>query len=189
MRRPLAQVAKMDDPLAIRVQKLAPELFDEIFDLVFTLDDDPSVILTHDYKPPPQLQVDRASRATFAATYYPNTAFCLASVAKKSLLSRLSVASSSPCPSPPSHDPEDAHHWQPASARRRFLPGVRIPSRFRQLSLQGSQQVHERRAFQGREARCSCRGEASCHVFGDAGRRIGEEVSRVDCIAPRDELR
>ncbi|KAK4494797.1 hypothetical protein PRZ48_014153 [Zasmidium cellare] len=60
-----------------RVQNLPTELFDEIFALVFTLDEEPSTTLTKDYKPPARLQVDRASRADFATTYYSNTIFDL----------------------------------------------------------------------------------------------------------------
>lgn len=55
-----------------RVQSLAPELFEHIYNLVFTADSGDKQIDEH-YKPPLQLSIDPKSRAAFAKDYFPNT--------------------------------------------------------------------------------------------------------------------
>lgn len=60
--------------LVARVQNLPPELFDEIYALTFTSTSD-TVIITKEYSPPKQLQVDHASRKLFAEHYYARTKF------------------------------------------------------------------------------------------------------------------
>lgn len=57
--------------LAAQVQHLPAELFDEIHHRVFTALPD-TIPITHSYRPPALLQVDRASRKQYAATYYGN---------------------------------------------------------------------------------------------------------------------
>ena len=61
------------------VQALPQELYDEIYDLTFTADDNATVELRRDSKPfPSLLHVDRSSRDIFAKSYYANTTFTLA---------------------------------------------------------------------------------------------------------------
>ena len=55
--------------LAACLQKLPQELYDKIYEQVFTADSKERVI-DKGYKPPAQLQVDRASREKFADSYY-----------------------------------------------------------------------------------------------------------------------
>ena len=57
------------DALAQSVQDLPPELYNMIFDLVFT-PDPTKVLITTDYKPPHLLTVNRHSRQLFASRYY-----------------------------------------------------------------------------------------------------------------------
>lgn len=59
------------DSLATKVHILPTELFDEIYDNVFTASPD-TIPITNSYRPPALLQVNRASRQDFAATYYGN---------------------------------------------------------------------------------------------------------------------
>lgn len=61
---------------AALVQSLPQELYDEIYDLTFTADDEPRVI-NKDYKPPHLLYVDRASRTKYVKSYYGNGTFML----------------------------------------------------------------------------------------------------------------
>ena len=62
--------------LATRVQGLSPELYDVIFDNVFTSPlDQGELLISKSYHLPAQLQVTRASREQFAHTYYANTTF------------------------------------------------------------------------------------------------------------------
>lgn len=62
--------------LAALVQSLPQELYDEIYDLTFTADDEPRVIYK-DYTPPHLLHVDSASRAKYARSYYGSSTFKL----------------------------------------------------------------------------------------------------------------
>lgn len=65
----------MDD-LTWRMHDLPAELFNDIKDLVFSLDTD-TVHINLDYKPPALLQVNRATREQFATAYYGKTTFYL----------------------------------------------------------------------------------------------------------------
>lgn len=56
------------------LQGLPQELYDSIYDYVFTTDAE-EVSITSDYRPPAQLQVTRASRNLFARTYYREPTF------------------------------------------------------------------------------------------------------------------
>lgn len=62
--------------LAQLIPTLPQELFDTIYGLVFASDKN-RVEVTAAYKPPVQLQVDRASRQLFASIYYGGTTFIL----------------------------------------------------------------------------------------------------------------
>lgn len=65
------------DQLPALMQRLPQEIFDNIYQLVFTAASEPRQIDKH-YRPPVQLQVDRASRKTFARIYYgDNSTFVL----------------------------------------------------------------------------------------------------------------
>ena len=57
------------DELAIRVQNLPPELYNQIYADVFVADASVQTIAWA-YKPPNRLAVDRRSRALFARSYY-----------------------------------------------------------------------------------------------------------------------
>ncbi|KAK3720993.1 hypothetical protein LTR37_003283 [Vermiconidia calcicola] len=61
--------SNMDD-LANRVQSLPPELYNHIYDDVFTSSTTTINVIGRKYKPPSALQVDRRSRFIFAMTYY-----------------------------------------------------------------------------------------------------------------------
>lgn len=52
------------------LQRVPQELYDNIFELVFTADHEVVRNITRDYKPPVQLQVSRATRELFAESYY-----------------------------------------------------------------------------------------------------------------------
>lgn len=56
--------------LATHVQSLPKELYDEIYNLVFTAKSNDRVNITPSYRPPAMLQVDSLSRSKFATSYY-----------------------------------------------------------------------------------------------------------------------
>lgn len=62
------------DTLPVLMQGLPQELYDTIYDLVFTAGQEPRYIGYREYDSPVQLQVDRASRKRFAKSYYGNGA-------------------------------------------------------------------------------------------------------------------
>lgn len=62
--------------LRAHIQNLPQELFDDIYELVFT-PTSTIVDINRDYRPPVQLQVSKASRESFADRYYGNTTFTL----------------------------------------------------------------------------------------------------------------
>lgn len=67
------------EDLAKRVQNLPPELYNLIYKFTFSFASGNRLIyrdLVSQYKPPTVLQVDRASRALAAPSYYNNTLFC-----------------------------------------------------------------------------------------------------------------
>ena len=65
------------DQLDDRVQSLPPELYNTIYDLTFTAYSiqGANVELDSSYRPPSCLQVSKASRDEFAASYYAHTIF------------------------------------------------------------------------------------------------------------------
>lgn len=63
------------DQLHDRVQSLPPELYDYVYDLTFTAFPTQHAELGSTYRPPSCLQVSKASRAKFAASYYAHTTF------------------------------------------------------------------------------------------------------------------
>jgi hypothetical protein len=58
-----------------RVQALPAELFNDIFDLVFTLPYPNEVVIDKSYRPPVQLQISQALRNEISKTYYRKTKF------------------------------------------------------------------------------------------------------------------
>lgn len=62
------------DRLSSLLHALPTELYDEIYKLTFTPRTD-KIDLTKSYRPPNELQVDRAHRAEFARKYYSTTRF------------------------------------------------------------------------------------------------------------------
>lgn len=56
-------------------QNLPPELFDDIYQLVFTIGKVNKVEITEDYKPPAILQVDRFTREVLSPEYYRKALF------------------------------------------------------------------------------------------------------------------
>lgn len=87
------------------VQSLPRELYDEIFELVFTAPSFARAVVDRDYKPPAQMQVSRATRRHYARSYYETTTFVLVAKAfverwamavpkhERALISRLAVQS------------------------------------------------------------------------------------------------
>lgn len=65
------------DYLAVRVQSLPQELYDQVYDLVFTAPVGQVVDINASYVPPAALQVNLSSRKQFANSYYGNTVFTL----------------------------------------------------------------------------------------------------------------
>lgn len=57
------------------VQGLPQELFDEVYRFTFTVSVATAIEITETYIPPKLLQVDRASRSLFAASYYARNTF------------------------------------------------------------------------------------------------------------------
>lgn len=60
--------------LAELVQDLPAELYNNILDYTLAIDEDTAVI-TKDWKPPVQLQIDRATRAEVTEKFYRDTVF------------------------------------------------------------------------------------------------------------------
>ncbi|KAK4494796.1 hypothetical protein PRZ48_014152 [Zasmidium cellare] len=73
--RPRARNYAIVDALTVHVHNIPPELFEVIFDLVFETPNAAKVHIDANYKPPAQLQVSHATRASFANAYYSNTIF------------------------------------------------------------------------------------------------------------------
>jgi hypothetical protein len=67
--------------MAERVQSLPPELFNKIYEEVFTPPNSEIVKTTLSYRPSHLLAVDSASREKYAQAYYPKTTFDLTLVA------------------------------------------------------------------------------------------------------------
>ena len=65
------------DELATRVQSLPQELYDHIFNEVFTAPSEDIVTIDRSSRPPKCLQVNRRSRELFAQSYYSNTTFSI----------------------------------------------------------------------------------------------------------------
>ena len=61
------------DHLKSRLYSLPQELFDEIFDLTFTIDKNSVTFIDASYKPPSILQVNRATRNLTSRAYYQTT--------------------------------------------------------------------------------------------------------------------
>jgi len=68
-------MAATDDSLAELVQSLPAELYTEIYQLTFTESYVKAIPITYALAPPSILQVDRASRAIGAASYYSTHIF------------------------------------------------------------------------------------------------------------------
>ncbi|KAI5363358.1 hypothetical protein Slin15195_G107440 [Septoria linicola] len=68
----MANTEGEDDALRERVQNLTPELFDMIFEFVLSINES-KIEITSQYRPPVQLQIDRASRNRVAEEYYRKT--------------------------------------------------------------------------------------------------------------------
>lgn len=66
-----------DIPLPRLVQSLPRELFDEIFDLVFTTLTSTRVTIDKDCKPPSELQVNHFTRKQFAQVYFRDVTFII----------------------------------------------------------------------------------------------------------------
>ncbi|KAF2162681.1 hypothetical protein M409DRAFT_26918 [Zasmidium cellare ATCC 36951] len=66
-----------DDTLTARIHGLPPELFEIIYNFVFTMPRPTrrEVHIDADYKPPVQLQISSATRASLAGNYYSSSIF------------------------------------------------------------------------------------------------------------------
>ncbi|CZT15022.1 uncharacterized protein RCC_12058 [Ramularia collo-cygni] len=66
------------------LQTLPQEIYDKIYTLTFAYDaEEEACIITQDYKPPFQLQIDRKTRAAFIKKYYGRAApFCIQAYGK-----------------------------------------------------------------------------------------------------------
>ena len=73
---PQASTNMAQRTLAECVQGLPAELFNYVLDLTLTINAD-TFTLDNNYKPPVQLQIDRASREEIAETYYGETTFII----------------------------------------------------------------------------------------------------------------
>lgn len=67
----------MDDDLANRVQSLSQELYDKIYDQVFTPHKRRRIIVDSSYKPPLFLCIDRTTRERFNVSYYSQNIFSI----------------------------------------------------------------------------------------------------------------
>ena len=59
------------------VQALPAELYDEIYNFIFTADDGNKIYINKSYKPPATLQVSRVTRKFFAESYYFHSIFII----------------------------------------------------------------------------------------------------------------
>lgn len=82
------KIADKMDELAQRVQNLPPELFNNVYELVFTAN--PATIeITDEYQPPHLLRVSKHSRKMFARSYYgKGTVFLVQGKRRNKLMKR-----------------------------------------------------------------------------------------------------